>query len=54
MAREQRKNLETIEQELEDVKRRLGRFWNAIETTDTDMADASERIKEHRERQRQL
>ena len=51
MAREQRKRLETIEDELEDVKRKLGRIWHFVETTDVDMADASDRIKEHRERQ---
>ena len=36
--------------ELEGVKRRLGRIWNAIETSDIDIADATDRIKEHRER----
>ena len=54
VAREQRKRLETIEDELEDVKRRLGRIWNFIETTDADMADASDRIREHRERKERL
>ncbi len=54
VAGEQRKMLETIEGELEDVKRRLGRIWNAIETTEIDMADASDRIKEHRERKERL
>ena len=52
VAREQRKRLETIDTELEDVKRKLGRIWHVIETTD--MADASERIREHRERQERL
>ena len=54
VAGEQRKRLETIEDELEDVKRRLGQIWNAIETTDINMADASDRIKEHRERKERL
>ena len=54
MAREQRKKLETIEDELEDVKRKLGHIWHVIETTDIDIADASNRIKEHRERQERL
>ena len=54
VAREQRKRLETIEDELEEVKRKLGRIWHLVETTDTDMADASDRIKEHRERQTRL
>ena len=54
VASEQRKRLETIEDELEDVKRKLGRIWHVIETTDLDMADASDRIKGHRERQQRL
>ena len=54
VAREQRKRLETVEDELEDVKRKLGRIWHLVETTDTDMADASDRIKEHREQQTRL
>ena len=49
VAAEQRQRLETIEEELEDVKKRLGRIWQVIE-----MADASERIKEHRERKEKL
>ena len=54
VAAEQRQRLETIEEELEDVKRRLGRIWQVIETTDIEMADASERIREHRERKEKL
>ena len=54
VASEQCKRLETIEDELEDVKRKLGRIWHFVETTDIDMADASDRIKEHRERQERL
>ena len=49
VAREQRKRLETIEDELEDVKRKLGRIWHFVETTDIRMADASDRIKERLE-----
>ena len=54
VAAEQRERLETIEEELEEVKRRLGRIWQAIETTDIEMADASDRIREHRERKEKL
>ena len=54
VTREQRKRLETIEDELEDVKRKLGRIWHFIETSDAVMADASDRIREHRERQERL
>ena len=49
VTREQRKRLETIEDELEEVKRKLGRIWHFIETS-----DASDRIREHRERQERL
>ena len=54
LAREQRKRLETIDAELEEVKRKLARIWRFIENSDTGMADASERISEHRERQMRL
>ncbi len=55
VAAEQRERLETIEDELEDVKRKLGRIWHFIETADDiDMADASARIREHRDRQERL
>ena len=36
------------------TKRRLGRIRQVIETTDIEMADASERIREHRERKEKL
>ena len=36
------------------MKRRLGRIWHVIETTDIEMADASERVREHRERKERL
>ena len=54
VASEQRERLETIEEELEEVKRRLGHIWQVIETTDIEMADASERIREHRDRKEKL
>ena len=54
VAQEQRTKLETIEDELEDVKRKLGRIWHFVETTDIDMADAAARIREHRDRQERL
>ena len=40
--------------DVEDVKKKLGRIWRHIETTDTAMADASDRIREHRERLERL
>ena len=54
VARKQRERLETVEQELEDVKRRLDRIWHFVESTDLEMADASERILAHRHRREQL
>ena len=48
---EEAKRLETIDEELEDVKRKLGRTWHSMETTDVDMAGAAARIREHRDRQ---
>ena len=54
IAAEQRQRLETVEAELEEVKRKLARVWHFIENSDIKMADASDRIKEHRERQERL
>ena len=54
IAREQRKRLKIIEDELEDLKKWLGRIWHAIETTDIKLSDASDRIKEHRQRKEKL
>ena len=54
VAREQRKRLKIIEDELQDVKRQMGRIWHFIETSDAVMAEASDRIREHRERQERL
>ena len=54
VAREQRKRLETIENELEDVRKRLGRIWHIIETSAIEIADASDRTREHRNLQERL
>ena len=54
VAREQRKRLQTIDSELDDVRLRLDRLYNLVETTDLDMADVTPRIKDHRERQERL
>ena len=46
---EQLKRLLTIEAEIAEVKRQLGRLWRFIETSDdVDVADLSARILEHR------
>ena len=54
VAREQRKRLETIDSELADVRRRLDRLYNLVETTDMDIDDFRPRIRDHRERQERL
>ena len=49
---EQRERLETIEDELEDVKRKLACIWHFIETVDNvGMTDASDRIRDPRDKQ---
>ena len=50
LVREQRRRLETIESELADVRRRLGRLWDIVETTDDVPADMDIRIKANSER----
>ena len=54
VAREQRQKLETVEVELVDVKRRMGRLYDLAETTDLDIDDFKPRIRDHRERQERL
>ena len=54
VAQEQRRKLAGLETELAEVRRRLDRVWQVIETSDLDLADATERIKAHRARQERL
>ena len=54
IAKEQRQKLQTIEAEMVDVKRRLGRLYDLAETTDLDIDDFKPRIRGHRERQERL
>ena len=54
VTREQRKRLETIDTELTDVRQRLGRLYNLVETTDMEVDDFKPRIRELRERQDRL
>ncbi len=54
VASEQRKRLETIQSELADVRRRLDRLYDLVETTDMDINDFRPRIRDHRERQERL
>ena len=55
LAQEQRRRLESIESELAEVRRRLDRLWDLVETTDYyDPADTALQIKAHSERKRAL
>ena len=54
VVRKERQRLASIDEELDDVQRKLGRIWHIIETADIDITHASKRIREHRERQEQL
>ena len=54
VAKEQRQRLETIDSELVEVKRRLDRLYNLVETTDLNVDDFKPRIRDHRERQEKL
>ncbi len=54
VASEQRKRLETIQTELSDVRRRLDRLYDLVETTDMDINDFRPRIRDHRDRQERL
>ena len=52
--REQREKAEAIDEELNEIRRRLDRLWLAVETTDLEINDILPRIREHKERQEKL
>ena len=55
VARDQRERLESIDGELEEVKKQLGRVWHFIAKSDSvDVAEASDLIVELRERKETL
>ena len=55
VAGDERKQLETIESELADVRGRLDRLYDLVETTtEFNMADFAHRIRDHKERQERL
>ena len=54
LAREQRQKLESAEHELAQVTQALDRIWRMVETTDLEMSDAADRIREHKRRKEQL
>ena len=52
--REQREKAEAVDEELNEIRRRLDRLWQAVETTDLEINDILPRIREHKERQEKL
>ena len=46
VASERRKQRETIESELADVRRRLDRLYHLMETTELDISDVLPRVRE--------
>ena len=50
----ERQRLATIEEELDDVQRKLGRIWHIVENGDINVTHAAQRITEHRDRQELL
>ena len=55
LVQEQRGRIETIESELKDVRRRLDRLWDFVESTDDDLArTATPRIGANRDQQARL
>ena len=54
VAREQQERLDMVEAELAEIRRRLDRLWQAVETTDLEINDILPRIREHKERQEKL
>ena len=54
VAHEQRQKLETVEEELADIRRRMDRLWYAVETSDLEINDILPRIRQHQERQERL
>ena len=53
-AREHRGKLESIRTGIEDVRRRLGRLYAAIEDSDLEVSDLAPRIRELRDREQRL
>ena len=52
--KEQREKAEAVDEELNEIRRRLDRLWQAVETTDLEINDILPRIREHKERQEKL
>ncbi len=53
-AREQREKAMSIQREIDDARRRLGRLYAAIEDSDLEVSDLAPRIRELRDREKRL
>ena len=51
---ERREKVEAIDEELNEMRRRLDRLWVAVETTDLEINDILPRIRDHQDRQEKL
>ena len=54
LAQEQRWRLKIIDSEVADVRRRLDRLWELVETTDDDLDNTANRIRANSERKERL
>ena len=54
LVQEQQGRLEIIESELEDVRRRLERLWEFVESTDDDLADTTSRFRDNQDQKTRL
>ena len=52
--KEQREKVEAIEEELNEIRRRMDRLWVVVETTGLEINDILPSIREHQERQERL
>ena len=54
LVQEQQGRLEIIESELKDVRRRLERLWEFVESTDDDLADTTSRFRDNHDQKTRL
>ncbi len=54
LVQEQRGRVEVIESEIEDVRRRLERLWEFVESTDDDLADTTTRFRDNQDQKTRL
>ncbi|MDE2715474.1 MAG: recombinase family protein [Chloroflexota bacterium] len=54
LVQEQRGRLDVIESELKDVRRRLERLWDFVESTDGDLANTTSRFRDNKDQKARL